>query len=186
MSTGHGGADPYGDGRGAFAQDPYAHDPYAQGASAHDPFAPAPDPYAGDPYATAAPSAEDPLTADGFGPRFGDHAVAPAPVPGAAYGTGYGPAGGYVPPPASGAAITAFVLGLLALTFCSGLTAPVGLIFAAKGMKETSPAVPQPAGGRGLAIAGLVTSIIGLIPLLLILFWVVVIALGGVLDATSS
>ena len=172
---GYGDRDPYGSDSGAGGARSAPEDPYAVGPDGNDPYA------------------SDPLDADGFGPVFGSDAGTPtgsgalatagagqaypgqqypgqqhpAPYPGP---HGYGP---YAPPPpSSGAAITSLVLGLLALTMCAGLTAPVGVIFAAKGMQETGPSAPVPKGGRGLAIAGLVTSLIGLIPLLFFVFYI--------------
>ena len=199
MSTGPGGTAPYGgdpygsDSYGSESyssdqgfSDPYAYnqgsadqsygdqnynDPYVSSSSASAPYAPA-------------PSAEEPLAADGFGPQFGMTSAAPAQP--------YTPGHGYqvVPmgPPVqtSGSAITALVLGILALTFCAGLTAPVGIIFAAKGMKDTSPVSPQPLGGRGLAIAGLVTSLVGILPFLVLVFYIVMGIVAIALGSTSS
>lgn len=109
----------------------------------------------------------------------------PSAAAGGAYAPGPYPAGPPVhgafapPPPSSGAAITGFVLGLLGVLMCGGLTAPFGLVFSAIGMKETGAAAPLPKGGRGLAIAGLVTSLIGMIPLLTIVLYIVVFGLAA-------
>lgn len=199
MSTGHGSGLPdYSGGYGGDAGDPYgadrsyggAHDPYGQTPSAPE------DPYAVG-YEGTDPYARDPLDADGFGPVFGTEAEAPASgyaaaasAPGQPYPTqypgpyGYGP---YAPPPpSSGAAITSLVLGLLALTMCAGLTAPVGVIFAAKGMKETGPQAHTAKSGRGLAIAGLVTSLIGLIPLLFFLLYIGMMILVIVAETSAA
>lgn len=183
---GYGDRDPYGSDSSAGWSHSAPEDPYAVGPDGTDPYA------------------SEPLDADGFGPVFGSSAENPAgggavamagagqpysgqQHPGQAYPghqhpapypgpQGYGP---YAPPPpSSGAAITSLVLGLLALTLCAGLTAPVGLVFAAKGMKETGPSAPAPKGGRGLAIAGLVTSLIGLLPLLIFVFYIVIFVLA--------
>ena len=183
---GYGDRDPYGSDSGAGWSHSAPEDPYAVGPDGTDPYA------------------SEPLDADGFGPVFGSAAENPAgggavamagagqpysgqQHPGQAYPghqhpapypgpQGYGP---YAPPPpSSGAAITSLVLGLLALTMCAGLTSPVGIIFAAKGMKETGPSAPAPKGGRGLAIAGLVTSLIGLLPLLIFVFYIVIFVLA--------
>lgn len=196
--------DPYGaPSAGGSAQDPSASgDPYATG----DPY-PSGDPYAaGDPYATGPdgsdPYATDPLRADGFGPGFWSspapsdgvaHSEAPAggqPGYGTAdYGTpgygipgdgtpGYGTAGYGAARPSSGSAIAGFVLGLLAVAMCSGLTAPVGIFLSAKGLRETDRAATPPKDGRGLAIAGLVLSLVGLIPLLVLLAYILLIILA--------
>lgn len=190
--TGGSGGGPTGDGRGG--EQPYGSDSYATNAPATDPYAQdqnVQDPYAQDPYEA------DPLAADGFGPVFsssaqaqpGGYAVATY-DPAQQYGAHpSGPPGyGYYPPPlpSSGAGITGFVLGLLALTMCAGLTAPIGIIFAAMGMKETGPTATNRKGGRGIAIAGLVTSLVGLIPFLFLVLYVIffIVALGA--GAASS
>lgn len=195
--NGGSGGGPTGDGRGgepSYGSDPYAtngpaKDPYAQDQNVQDPYAQ--DPYGQDPYAA------DPLAADGFGPVFGSSAQAqPGGYAVATYDPAQqygahpsGPPGyGYYPPPlpSSGAGITGFVLGLLALTMCAGLTAPIGIIFAAMGMKETGPTATNRKGGRGIAIAGLVTSLVGLIPFLFLVLYVVffIVAIGA--GAASS
>ncbi|MDO5645155.1 MAG: DUF4190 domain-containing protein [Dermabacter sp.] len=66
--------------------------------------------------------------------------------------------------PTSPAAIWSLVLGVASLVICCGITAPFGLFAAAKGMKDTT--LEGPYEGRGIAIAGLVTSIIGTLVLL--------------------
>lgn len=58
-------------------------------------------------------------------------------------------------------AVASLVLGILSITMCSGLTSLPGLVCAIVGMRETGATGAK--GGRGLAIAGLVTSIIGLL-----------------------
>ncbi len=184
---------------GGGVEDPYApsaatSDPYASAAS--DPYAsPASDPYAvdqvqdqpwaEDPYAGTSPAggtygAGGPYGADaqGYGPwshRPGAQAPYGPPVQG-----GFGP-----PPESSNAAIAGLVLGILALSMCSGLTSPFGIFFALKGMRETDPTATAPKGGRGLAVAGLVCSLVGILPLLLLLFYVVVMGLGIALELSS-
>lgn len=214
MSAGYGGGLPdytgatgsgsTGEGRGgrsSYGSDP---DPYSSaGVSSQDPYAVGGgvDPYAADLH-FAGSSASDPLDADGFGPVFGDSAPAQSggysvasydpsqQYPPQQYGSrpsgppGYG---SYTPPlPSSGAGITGFVLGLLSLTMCAGLTAPIGIIFAAMGMKETGPHATHRKGGRGLTIAGLVMSLVGLIPFLFLVLYIVfvIIAIGA--GAASS
>lgn len=178
------GADPYGSGP---TSDPYGagRDPYGPGSAVDasgadlygtDPYGP--DPGGTDPYA-AGP--QDPLAAPGYtpggfapvhsGPQFGDRV---------GYGTAYVP-----PPPTSSMAITGFVLGLLAISICSGLTSPFGVVFSLRGMAQTAPDANPPASGRGLAIAGLVTSIIGLVPLLLVLGYLVVLVLVYLADPSA-
>lgn len=182
--NGGSGGGPTGDGRGG--EPSYGNDPYATNAPATEPYVQdqnVQDPYAQDPYGQD-PYAADPLAADGFGPVFGSSAQAqPGGYAVATYDPAQqygahpsGPPGyGYYPPPlpSSGAGITGFVLGLLALTMCAGLTAPIGIIFAAVGMKETGPTATNRKGGRGLAIAGLVMSLVGLIPFLFLVLYFV-------------
>ncbi|AXK46013.1 DUF4190 domain-containing protein [Brachybacterium saurashtrense] len=186
MSSGYGGGFQEhrdGPGRWADGQDPYA---VEQGSSA-----------SADPYAAR------PQEADGFGPVFGapqsgasGHGTAPSPyaAPAQAGSAPYGAPpsggpqyGGFAPvPPSSGAATAGLVLGVLALTMCAGLTAPFGIWFSAKGMKETGPEAATARSGRGLAIAGLVTSLIGLIPLLFILAYVAVIIIAAIATAAGA
>lgn len=83
------------------------------------------------------------------------------------------PNGYYTPPqppnqPVSGCSITAMILGIVAiLTSCclwyiSIPCAVVGVILAAVGMKSGK-------GGKGMGIAGLVLSIISLVPAIIVL-----------------
>ena len=60
----------------------------------------------------------------------------------------------------SGKAIAGFVLSLVGLVFAGIVCGTLGLIFSALGMKETAD---KTRGGRGLAIAGLVISIIDIV-----------------------
>ncbi|WP_394216975.1 DUF4190 domain-containing protein [Brachybacterium vulturis] len=128
------------------------------------------DPYASDPYA-AGPYAPDPYAA---GPPPGPSPVGPPQF-------GAFPA----PLPSSNAAIAGFVLGLVGLAMCGGLTSPFGIWFSAQGMKETAPTARAPRGGRGLAIAGLVTSLVGLIPLFILLLYGAFMIVGLVMAATA-
>lgn len=89
------------------------------------------------------------------------------------------------PLPSSGAAITGFVLGLVGLVMCGGLTSPFGIWFSARGMNETAPTSREPRGGRGLAIAGLVISLVGLIPLFFLLLHLAVMIFGLVMAITA-
>lgn len=170
--------DPYAVGADPYAAGPRSSDRYAVGAGTSDPYASDPyrfdqnafDPYAGDPRSEAA-TAPDWSQAQ---PPAGPHSMGPP-----QYGAFQAPL------PSSSAAITGFVLGVVGLALCGGLTSPVGIFFAAKGMKETAPTASPMMGGRGLAIAGLVTSLVGLIPLLLMLFYIVVMVLSIVASATA-
>lgn len=89
------------------------------------------------------------------------------------------------PLPSSGAAIAGFVLGLVGLVMCGGLTSPFGIWFSARGMNETALTSREPRGGRGLAIAGLVMSLVGLIPLFFLLLYLAVMAFGMVMAITA-
>ncbi len=73
----------------------------------------------------------------------------------------------------NGMAITGFV--------CSFLCWPLGLIFSIIGMSQTSKDPSQ--GGRGLAIAGLVISIVSIV--LTFLLWGTIAALIG-MDASTD
>ncbi|UYG18003.1 DUF4190 domain-containing protein [Brachybacterium huguangmaarense] len=73
-----------------------------------------------------------------------------------------------VPPPTSGTAVASLVLGILALTLCAGITSIPGLICAAVGMRETREGRRS---GGGIAVAGLILSILGLLVLVLELAW---------------
>ncbi len=91
------------------------------------------------------------------------------------------PSGGWTPPPppgtpaappqwygapaqgkTEGLAIAAFVLGLVSLLFCPIITAIVGLVLAAKAHGRINQSNGM-LGGRGLATAGRVLSIVGLV-----------------------
>lgn len=173
-------------GSAGYASDPYgqsASDPYGAAQPVTDPYAPAPhaaggqasDPYALDRYGAtpqqSAPSAADPLAT---GPEFADSFADWSPEFG---GT---PLHTSVPGyrPTSNAALTSFVLALVGIFMCCGLTSPVGLIFAFKGMSETAPG--SPTAGRGYAVAGLVLSILGTLYLVGgVLYIVLMILLGA-------
>ena len=159
-----------------WGQDPYGQeqDPYAAQQS---PYGAAQSPYGAeqDPYSSGAGSSGDfqePYGAEqsGYGaPQFGAGAQQPYPVgaPGP-YGTPIAMA-----PPSSGLGIAGFILGLLSITACTGITGPFGLVLSIMGMRETSPAAASPRGGRGLAIAGLVLSILGTLILLAFVAYVI-------------
>ena len=183
MSTGHdsgfpgrsGGYDPYRQQSGHFddpygvgrATDAYAIDPYGAG----DPT----DPHATDPYAT------DPCATDSYASsaRQAQQPVGPYPTGPPQFGAFQAPL------PSSGAAIAGFVLGLVGLVMCGGLTSPFGIWFSARGMNETALTSREPMGGRGLAIAGLVMSLVGLIPLFFLLLYLAVMAFGMVMAITA-
>lgn len=192
MSDGYGsfgGSDGYGQGS---QNGPYGSDPYGTGASASYGAGAQPvDPYASD-RGAADPYAADPLAQEGFGPIF--TSSDPGYVPGG-HGA-YGPSsntqmpvpGGYssyMPPPTSGAAITAFVVGLVSIVLCGGFPAPVGLVFAVIAMKETSPASATTKSGRGFAITGLVLNILGTLYLLLAVLYIVLVIVLGVWGSTQ-
>jgi hypothetical protein len=105
------------------------------------------------------------------GSRFEQQAPAAptyAPPAAPAYApTGYAPAGGYTPAPVSnpgkGLGVAAMILGIISLVlwctvYVSIFTSIVGLILGAIGLKKSKDA----GMGNGMAVAGLVTSIIAL------------------------
>ncbi|WP_246954931.1 DUF4190 domain-containing protein [Brachybacterium sp. Marseille-Q7125] len=65
--------------------------------------------------------------------------------------------------------IVGLVMGILSLTLCGGLTAPLGLIFSIIGLQQAK----RSGTGRGLSIAGLVTSIVGMAVLMFTILYVV-------------
>lgn len=148
---------------------------YGTGASGS-----APDPYpVADPQQVADPAgySADPHTSGGYGPspqsyQQPQQQVEPYQQP------QYGPVGGvYGQPvliaplaPTSGAAVASLILGILSITGFGAILGPVGLGFAISGMRTTAN---DRFRGRGLAIGGLITSIIGSLWLLLIVIWMV-------------
>lgn len=152
------GTDPY----GAPSGEP------GSGASASDPSASSAASAAPDPYASSAAA-----TPGYTGPEFGSGALP--------YG---GPAQPqyYVAPPSSGAATAAMILGILSLT-CLPLTGPVAIVLAAMGMKATADGTQ---GGRGLAIAGLVTGILGTLYLIFVVLWILLYVVVGVWAVGTS
>lgn len=141
-----------------------------------DPYAIREDDGYSDPY--AAPSSAS--SAPGYQPS-------PSPAYQSSFqqGPGYGqPA--YAPgPPSSSHAVVGMVLGIVSIALCAGVTAPIGLIFSILGMRETSPTATEPKGGRGLAIAGLVTSILGCLVLLFVVAYFVLVIGVGIAASTS-
>jgi len=72
-----------------------------------------------------------------------------------------GPLSTYTPPrPANGMAITGLVLGCLSLVCCQLLGIP-GIIFSTVALSQLKQDSTR--GGRGLAVAGLILSIVGLL-----------------------
>ncbi|EWS80269.1 membrane protein [Brachybacterium phenoliresistens] len=122
-----------------------------------------------DPYASSAATAAPGYT----GPEFGSGALP--------YG---GPAQPqyYVAPPSSGSATAAMILGILSLT-CLPLAGPVAVVLAVMGMKATADGTQ---GGRGLAIAGLVTGILGTLYLIFVVLWILLYVVVGVWAVGTS
>lgn len=161
--------DPYGVGPGG--SDPYAVDGTASGPS---PYAPGPVGLGGPaPYGPPAGFSGADLSGAGYpGSGFPGDGIAGGPQH-----PGY-PGGLYaLMPPTSGMAVTGFILGLLSFILCPGLLAPAGLIFSILGVRETSARRDIPRRGRGLAIAGLVLSIVCLVLAALMLVLVVVLGM---------
>jgi hypothetical protein len=172
------GSDPYGSGSDSYSSGSESYtsgsDAFASGGDAYgsgsDPYGSSDDAFVpdfgstsggGDPYAAPAAPYSTQSAAPSFGPQFGE-------VPQGSYGQPLAMA-----PPSSGLGIAGFILGILALTFCGGLTGPPGLILSIMGMKATAPGAMPPRSGRGLAIAGLVLSILGTLGLLAMVAYVV-------------
>ena len=159
------------------SSDPYA----ADGARGQDPYATGPygdDPYGSGstaPYGGGAPH-------DGYG-SFSSPSAPPAGAGHGSVGPAYGPgpawpasAPGYAPPPpTSPMALTGFIVGLVSLVMCSGLPAPLGLVFSILGMRDTAPGAEPAQAGRGFAIAGLVISICGTLVLAAVVAYIVVV-----------
>ncbi|MDN5898734.1 MAG: DUF4190 domain-containing protein [Brachybacterium sp.] len=197
MNAGHdSGLPDYSGGYGpSGGQGGHLDDPYAVGPASTDPSAN--DPYATDPYSSSAsgsyssdPSAGDPLLHSASvpgAPQSQQQIQHPAALhPGGPIPQGPPQFGAFQAPlPSSGMAIAGFVLGLVGLVMCGGLTSPFGIYFSARGMKETEPTARELKSGRGLAIAGMVTSLVGLIPLLFMLLYAALMIVGIVMSVTA-
>lgn len=164
----------------------WGQDPYGQ---EQDQYAAQQSPYGAeqDPYSSGAGTSGD------FQESFGaEQSVHSAPqFGGGAQPYGVGVPGPYaspiaMAPPSSGLGIAGFVLGLLSITLCSGITGPFGLVLSIMGMRETSPAAASPRSGRGLAIAGLVLSILGTLILLAFVAYVIFVIVVVGVSASSG
>ena len=98
-------------------------------------------------------------------PEFASLLSKPAPPTPAGPGTMGAPMS-FAPKPATNPmALTGMILGICSLTFgllcCGTLMAIAGIVFSAVGLSQISKNPGQ--GGKGMAIAGLITSILGLI-----------------------
>jgi hypothetical protein len=144
--------------------------------------------YPGDDDAPAAPAGTEPLP--GYGqmpPAYGQpaipgHGQAPPPAYGQVPPPGYGY--GYPPPQAStnGKAVAGLVLGIVSIVFCylGVLIGVAGIILSVMAGREINSQPPGAVPGKGMATAGLVTSIIGTV------IWgavVVLMIIGFSLDA---
>jgi hypothetical protein len=111
------------------------------------------------------------------------------------YGQPYGPpqpyySGGYAPAaaqPTSGAAVTSLVCGILGFFTCA-VTSVVAVVAGHIAMRETRSGR---VGGQGMAVAGLVTGYLVLVPALIVLFmfvlfWAGMIASVPFLASTST
>ena len=120
----------------------------------------------------------------------------PYPYPGQPYGHGYGappppPYHGYPQPTAgNGKAIAALVLGILSIVLCwllifDAVFVILGLIFGLIALSETRS---KRAGGRGLAVAGLICTVVGalLATLLTVLIFRAANQCGGFSNDNSS
>lgn len=189
--TGNDGEDRGSEDRGR-SPDPYAADgtwrqgPYATSSHGGDPYGSG----SADPYGTSGgygTSGEDPYGASGAGPYGGGAFSSPSGPPAAtshgSVGPAYGPgpawpasAPGYAPPlPTSAMALTGFIVGLVSLVLCSGLPAPIALVFSILGMRDTAPGAERAQAGRGFAIAGLVISILGTLMLAAVVVYLIVV-----------
>jgi len=79
--------------------------------------------------------------------------------------------------PTSGKAVTSFILSLL---WIFGLGSLVAVVLSVMAMKETKTGMK---GGHGLAVAGLVIGILGLVPVLL---FMLVLVLGLATSGSTS
>lgn len=101
------------------------------------------------------------------------------------YQPGYAPPYGYnAAPPSDGQAITAMVLGIIALALscgygCSLVLSPVALFLGRGAMKRIDESQGQ-VGGRGMAQAGFIMGIIGTVLLVLAILAVIVVIVIGV------
>ena len=166
----------------SYATNPYATNPYEEspsdpsdygyGETERDPFASSAsdsertsDRSTGDDSATGAYAADPYAQPADASPYAAPQAYAPQQQPYAPQQPyAAQPAYGYAPaPPSSGVALASMITGIAALALGSMcglpiLAAPVAIILGAMGMRETGPGQKA---GRGFAIAGLATGIIG-------------------------
>ncbi|HEY2589315.1 MAG TPA: DUF4190 domain-containing protein [Tepidisphaeraceae bacterium] len=155
------------------------------------------------PAGAVAPGAPPPTPAQ-QAPAYGSPSAfaAPQAQPQAPGAYGYPPGGGYAAPGAypaygapgagtSGWAITSLVTGIITVVlfcvpFLAQLTGILAIVGGILGLKRTAPASAAPAGGRGMAIAGLITGGFGLLISLLFVVPFMMGATGTFLPAFAN
>jgi hypothetical protein len=145
---------------------------------------PEPDPRYGQPHGSPPPygTPQPPTGQPQYGqpptgpPQYGQPPTGP-PQYGQPYGTQPYYAAGYAPAaaqPTSGAAVTSLVCGILGFFTCA-LTSVVAVVAGHIAMRETRSGR---VGGQGMAVAGLVTGYLVLVPALIVLFMFVLVWVG--------
>lgn len=162
--------------------DPYSSDDYSSHSNSSD-AGQGRDPYASDAAAWSGPEFGSGTASAGQDPYAAP--ASPNQQPSHQFGSGFSQPVYAPAPPTSSNAIVGLVLGIASFAFCAGLTGPLGLIFSILGMRETGVNATQPKGGRGLAIAGLVVSILGCLVLLFALAYIVLVIVLAGTSATS-
>ncbi len=132
-----------------------------------------------EPGVTVCPQCNQPVPAEGGGPQAppSPYGQPPQPPYGQPPSSPYGPAPPmYQGPKTNGFAIAALVLGILG--FCSGsITGILGVIFGIVALNQIKNSV-EPMGGRGMAIAGIITGGISLAIYIIYFIFMLIIGLA--------
>jgi hypothetical protein len=89
------------------------------------------------------------------------------------------------PPPTSGAATAALILGILGLVLCTPICSPLALVYGYRARREIDASGGR-IGGRGNAVAGIVMGWVGLGLLALGALALAVFALGFAASVSST
>ncbi|HET6551021.1 MAG TPA: DUF4190 domain-containing protein [Solirubrobacter sp.] len=89
------------------------------------------------------------------------------------------------PPPSSGSATAALVLGILGLVLCTPICSPLALVYGFRARREIDASGGR-IGGRGMAVAGIVMGWIGVALLALAILVVVAVLVIGFAASDAS